>query len=474
LAHSVSTTTPKHSSFINRQSQFVILQFSLNPRFQAALSCIILPVQRLLLGKSGGDVKVHRSAIRSAPGAILILALALPVVSPRGSSGGPKVLNGIDVLRRQNFAPLMGKRVGLITNHTGLAQDGTPTIDLISGLSTCKLVALFSPEHGIRGILDSNVEASMDEKTGIPIYSLYGDTRRPTAEMLAGIDVLVYDIQDIGARFYTYITTLGYCLEEAAKAGIPLFVLDRPNPIGGQVVEGPMLDPDKTSFIGYMPLPVRHGMTIGELARYFNNQNKVGADLHVIEMEGWARSYYFWDTGQLWVNPSPNMRSVVAAIFYPGVCLLEATNVSVGRGTDKPFEVFGAPWIEPRRLAEVLESLGLPGVRFVPLYFTPDASVHQGIRCGGVNLILTDVRRFQSVTAGMAIVSALNKLYPEKFEIDKVLRLLGNEKALQALKAGQSAETVSKQEIKALNNFLDKRRKALIYNMASERKEEKK
>jgi len=419
-------------------------------------------------------VKVRSLLKSSAHGAILIMVLLGAVVSPLAGRSAPKVLNGIDVLQRQNFAPLAGKRVGLITNHTGLAQDGTPTIDLIYGFPACKLVALFSPEHGIRGTMDSNVDSSTDDKTGIPVYSLYGDTKRPTAQMLAGIDVLVYDIQDIGARFYTYITTLGYCLEEAAKAGIPIFVLDRPNPIGGQLVEGPMLDPDKTSFVGYMPLPVRHGMTIGELARYFNDQNKIGAELHVVEMEGWTRSYYFWDTGQLWVNPSPNMRSMVAAVFYPGVCLLEATNISVGRGTEKPFEILGAPWIEPRKWAEALQSLRLPGVDFVPLYFTPNASVHQGIRCGGVNLILTDVSSFQSVTVGMALVSTLNKLYPEKFEIDKVLRLLGNEKALQALKAGRSAETVSKQEMRALNNFLDKRRKALIYNMAPALKEGKK
>ena len=419
-------------------------------------------------------MKVRSLLKSSAHGAILIMVLLGAVVSPLAGRSAPKVLNGIDVLQRQNFAPLAGKRVGLITNHTGLAQDGTPTIDLIYGFPACKLVALFSPEHGIRGTMDSNVDSSTDDKTGIPVYSLYGDTKRPTAQMLAGIDVLVYDIQDIGARFYTYITTLGYCLEEAAKAGIPIFVLDRPNPIGGQLVEGPMLDPDKTSFVGYMPLPVRHGMTIGELARYFNDQNKIGAELHVVEMEGWTRSYYFWDTGQLWVNPSPNMRSMVAAVFYPGVCLLEATNISVGRGTEKPFEILGAPWIEPRKWAEALQSLRLPGVDFVPLYFTPNASVHQGIRCGGVNLILTDVSSFQSVTVGMALVSTLNKLYPEKFEIDKVLRLLGNEKALQALKAGRSAETVSKQEMRALNNFLDKRRKALIYNMAPALKEGKK
>ncbi len=285
----------------------------------------------------------------------------------------PKVLNGIDILREQNFELLAGKRVGLITNQTGLSEDGTTTVELLFTTKTCKLVALFSPEHGIRGMADGKVGASVDESTGLPVYSLYGDTRRPTAEMLAGIDALVLDVQDVGARFYTYITTMAYCMEEAARAGIPFYVLDRPNPIGGIQVEGPMLDGDKTSFVGYMPLPVRHGMTVGELARYFNAENRIGARLQVVAMRGWRRSHYFWDTGQLWVNPSPNMRSVAGAILYPGICLLEGANVSVGRGTDRPFEILGAPWIEPRRFAAVLRAERIAGVRFVPVTFTPNA-----------------------------------------------------------------------------------------------------
>ncbi len=383
----------------------------------------------------------------------------------------PKVLNGIDVLRHQQFAPLAGKRVGLITNQTGLAADGTKTIDLLFRSKVCKLVALFSPEHGIRGVLDSEVSSSTDEVSGLPVYSLYGAAKRPTPESLKGIDVLVYDIQDVGARFYTYETTLAYCMEEAARAGIPFYVLDRPNPIGGMAVEGPMLDPDKTSFIGYMPLPVRHGMTVGELARYFNRENKIGVDLHVVEMQGWRRDQFFFDTGQLWVNPSPNMRNVLEAILYPGICLLEATNVSVGRGTDRPFEVIGAPWIEPRRLAARLHKAALIGVRFVPLFFTPGSSTNQGRNCGGVHVVLTDPERVNSVLVGLTLISELHKLYPADFEIDKVLRLLGNAQASDALKAGQSPEAVLRAGKDGITAFLARREKALIYGPLAKPKE---
>lgn len=375
----------------------------------------------------------------------------------------PRVLNGIDVLRRQGFAPLAGKRVGLVTNQTGLAVDGATTIDLLFKSGVCRLVALFSPEHGIRGTADQGVSSSVDEATGLPIYSLYGETLRPRAETLRGIDALVYDIQDVGVRFYTYSTTMAYCMEEAAKTKIPFYVLDRPNPIGGLMVEGPMLDADKISFVGYMPLPIRHGMTFGELARFINAEKKIGADLHVVEMEGWHRRYYFSDTGQLWVNPSPNMRSLLEATFYPGVCLLEGTNVSVGRGTDRPFEVIGAPWIEPNRLAAALNAARPPGVEFVPIYFTPTASTNQGQRCGGVNLLLTDRKSFQSVLAGLTLISTLRNLYRGKFEIDRTIRLLGNQQALDSLKRGESPARVLSAAGPALRDFLFRRKKALIY-----------
>jgi uncharacterized protein YbbC (DUF1343 family) len=383
----------------------------------------------------------------------------------------PRVLNGIDVLRQQNFAPLAAKRVGLITNQTGLAADGTSTIDLLFKSGVCRLVALFSPEHGIRGIMDSKVSTSVDKATGLPVYSLYGDTQRPTPDMLRGIEALVYDIQDVGARFYTYSTTMAYCLEQAAKAGIPYYVLDRPNPIGGVSVEGPMLDADKTSFIGYMPLPVRHGMTLGELARYINAECKLGADLHVIEMKGWRREYLFHDTGQLWVNPSPNMRNVLEEMLYPGVCLLEATNVSLGRGTDRPFEIVGAPWVEPRRFAAALAAARVPGVRYVPLYFTPNASTNEGLKCGGVHLILTNPERLSSVLLGMTLITVLHRLYPDKFEIDKVLRLLGNSDALEQLKAGRPPAEILKMGAPELSQFMTRRQKALIYGGTPNSKE---
>ena len=394
---------------------------------------------------------------------LVILAYCGGVAGGRIQDPSPRVHNGIDVLRNQNFAPLAGKRVGLITNHTGLAADGASTIDLLFKSGVCKLVALFSPEHGIRGVMDEKVVSAVDEATGLPIYSLYGATLRPTPEMLRDVEVLVYDIQDVGARFYTYSTTMAYCMEEAARAKIPFYVLDRPNPIGGLSVEGPLLDADKTSFVGYMPLPVRHGMTLGELARYVNAEKKLGADLHVVAVEGWRRSFYFNDTGLLWVNPSPNMRCLVATIFYPGVCLLEATNVSVGRGTDTPFEVIGAPWIEPRRLAAELKAAHVPGVDFVPLYFTPTTSTNRGQKCGGVNLILMDRDKFNSVLAGMTLLSVLYRLYPKEFEIDKAIRLLGNQQALSELKSGRLPADVERTANAGMRDFLAGRQKALIY-----------
>lgn len=398
--------------------------------------------------------------------AATILLMILPL---SGEIRSRLVLNGIDVLRESNFAPLAGMRVGLITNHSGLAIDGVSTIDLFYKTQTCKLVALFSPEHGIRGIIDEQVDSSVDDATGLPIYSLYGETKRPTPEMLKNIDVLVFDIQDIGTRFYTYTTTMAYCMEAAAKAGIPFFVLDRPNPIGGEQVEGPILDADKTSFVGYMPLPVRHGMTAGELARYFNKEKNIRARLEVIAMKGWRRSWYFWDTGLLWTNPSPNMRTMTAAILYPGVCLLERTNISVGRGTDRPFELVGAPWIQPKRFAEALQKLSIRGVEFVPVYFTPSSGPHKGAKCGGISLVVTGYKQLYSVSLGMSIISVLRTQYPSEFEIDKVIELLGNVQTMNRLKNGELPTEENLRQSADFLNFLDKRRSALIYDLQFKR-----
>ena len=395
---------------------------------------------------------------------ILILLPVVILLSPLYAQTPGRVFNGIDVLREQNFAPLSGKRVGLITNQTGMAIDGVSTIDLLYKTDVCKLVALFSPEHGIRGAADENVDSSVDKTTGLPVYSLYGETRRPTAEMLRDIDALVFDIQDIGARFYTYVTTMAYSMEEAAKAGITFYVLDRPNPIGGIKIESPMLDADKTSFTGYMPLPLRHGMTVGELARFFNTENSIGAKLEVIAMKGWRREHMFWDTGQLWVNPSPNMRSVQAAILYPGVGLLEQTNVSVGRGTEKPFETVGAPWIQPNRFVELLREYGVAGVEFVPVYFTPDSSRYKDALCGGVSLVITAPEKLNSVSLGLTLISVLHKLYPAEFTIDRVQDLMGNNDAMQILKNGKIPTEENWKKDTVFLNFINVRQSALIYN----------
>jgi uncharacterized protein YbbC (DUF1343 family) len=395
----------------------------------------------------------------------IVAMLIFAALSLSGVDRSPRVLNGIDVLRECGFADLAGKRVGLITNHTGLTVDGISTIDLLYHSKVCELVALFSPEHGIRGSMDETVDSSVDASTGLPVYSLYGKTRRPTPEMLKNVDVLVFDIQDIGARFYTYITTMAYCMEESAKAQIPFYVLDRPNPIGGTRIEGPMLDADKTSFVGYMPLPVRHGMTVGELAKYFNSENKIGAQLRVIAMKGWQRSFYFWDTGQIWADPSPNMRTMTAAILYPGICLLERTNVSVGRGTDRPFEMVGAPWIDPGPFAASVRDSGISGVRVVPVFFTPRSGKNPGIRCGGLSLFITDHDRFRSVLFGLKLISVLQHLYPEKFEIDSVMELLGNTEVMNNLKRGELTKEATLDRNSNFLKFLDRRKAALIYDL---------
>lgn len=374
-----------------------------------------------------------------------------------------KVLTGIDVLARDGFKQLAGMRIGLVTNQTGRDRSGRSTIDVLYKAPGVKLVALFSPEHGIRGAADEKVSDSRDEETGLPIYSLYGETRRPTSDQLKDIDALVFDIQDIGTRFYTYISTLGYLMEEAAKAQRPVFVLDRPNPIGGVEVEGPLADSDKPSFTAYHRIPVRHGMTIGELARLFNQERKIGCDLRVVEMADWKRTMWFDETNLLWVNPSPNMRSLTEATLYPGIGLLETTNVSVGRGTDTPFEVVGAPWIDGQQLASYLNSRRIAGVRFVPVRFTPISSVFKGEECSGVNVIITDRSKFRSVFSGLEVAIALRKLYPSQWKVDGYLRLLVNTDTLERLKRGESAGEIVRSWSDGLEEFRKARARMLIY-----------
>jgi uncharacterized protein YbbC (DUF1343 family)/CubicO group peptidase (beta-lactamase class C family) len=374
------------------------------------------------------------------------------------------VLNGIDVLERDGFKQLEGLKIGLVTNHTGRNLAGRQTIDILHEAKNVKLVALFAPEHGIRGELDiDKINDSRDEKTGLPIYSLYGETRRPKPEQTATVDAFVYDIQDIGARFYTYTATLKNVMEEAAKAGKPVFVLDRPNPITGNAVEGSLADEDKLSFIAAHTTPVRYGLTIGELGMMMNAERKIGADLRVIKMNGWARSMWFDETGQTWVNPSPNMRSLTQASLYPGIGLLETTNVSVGRGTDTPFEVVGAPYIDGQKLATHLNGLAIRGVRFVPVRFKPNASVFKDEQVGGINIIVTDRNAMNSVRVGLQIAAALRKLYPETWQADRFGRLLVNGSILDMVRRGESMDLIERAISSDLQAFAVRRALYLLY-----------
>ncbi len=384
------------------------------------------------------------------------VAGALP---PRAASAG--VLNGIDVLVKQNFAPLRKLRVGLITNHTGHDRQRNPTIDLLKDAPEVALKALFSPEHGIRGALDEKISDSVDEKTGLPVYSLYGERRSPAPEQLQGLDALVFDIQDIGCRFYTYMATMGHCLEAAGKAKLKFFVLDRVNPINGVAVEGPVHD-GPSSFVAYHRVPLRHGMTAGELARMFNAERGGQAGLTVIAAEGWSRPMWFDETGLPWTNPSPNMRRLTAAALYPGVGLLESA-VSVGRGTETPFEVVGAPYADDVRLAAEMNRAGLAGVRFVPVRFTPSASVFKGQACGGVSIILTDRDRCAAVDVGIELVRTLHRLYPKDFALDKTNTLLLDTKTMDGIRAGKSLAEIKQSWAAELEQFKQRREAFLIY-----------
>jgi uncharacterized protein YbbC (DUF1343 family)/CubicO group peptidase (beta-lactamase class C family) len=376
---------------------------------------------------------------------------------------GDETLAGIDVLEQENFAPLQGKTIGLITNQTGVDREGHRTIDVLAHAPGVKLAEIFSPEHGIFGKEDANVASATDAATGLPIYSLYGETRRPTDEMLRGLDALVFDIQDAGVRFYTYTTTMGYAMEAAAHHHIAFYVLDRPDPIDGITIEGPMLDPDKLSFVGYFPMPVRYAMTLGELAQMFNAENKIGADLHVIQMKDWHREDPFETTGLTWSAPSPNLRSLNAALLYPGVEILQAGGVSVGRGTETPFELFGAPWIQAPQLAAYLNGRFVPGVRFVPTQFTPDSALYSGQVCQGISLVITDRASLNSMLMGLEIAAALNKLYPDHFSLDKMIELVGNTDTIAKLKSGEAPTRVVWDWQVDLDNFRTLRAKYLIY-----------
>ncbi len=377
-----------------------------------------------------------------------------------------KVQTGIDVLEAANFAPLEGRRVGLITNQSGVDAQRRHTIDALAHARGVKLVALFSPEHGIRGQADERVASSTDAQTGLPIYSLYGDVERPTDAMLQGIDALVFDIQDAGVRFYTFITTLGYTMEAAGKKGIEYYVLDRPNPINGHEVQGPILDEDLRSFVGYFPLPIRHGMTVGELAKMYDQEGHLGVKLHVIRMRDWQRSDWYDETGLAWVNPSPNLRNLTEEILYPGVAMVEGANVSVGRGTDTPFEVLGAPWIDERKLAAYLNDRGVQGVRFIPTDFRPLSSRFQGQVCHGVQIVLLDRQALDSPELGVELASALWTLFPKDFDLDKTLPLIGARWVLDDIRAGQSPGRIVYDWQEPLEKFRKLRAQYLLYGNA--------
>lgn len=376
----------------------------------------------------------------------------------------PAVKSGIDVLASEGFARLRGRKVGLVTNHTGRALDGTPTIDLLFKADGVKLVALFSPEHGIRGEADEKVGDAVDGQTGLPIYSLYGQRTKPTAATLQGIDTLVYDIQDIGCRFYTYISTLGLVLEAAREHRLRVVVLDRPNPLGGTAVEGPVRDPERESFVAYHALPLRHGMTAGELAVLFNAQRGLKVDLQVVRAAGWRRGDLFDQTGLTWRNPSPNMRHLTAALLYPGIGLLETTNVSVGRGTERPFEWIGAPWIDGRRLAAELARRDLPGVRFVSVSRTPNSSTHQGKQCGGVDILAVDWAAVRPVRLGLEVAASLRAVYPQQWETKNFDRLLVHKATCEGLLAGTPVADLERGWEPDLIAFGKRRAAALLYS----------
>lgn len=374
---------------------------------------------------------------------------------------GP-VLTGIDVLKRGNFRQLRGRRIGLITNHTGMDRDWRSSIDLLHHAPGLELVALFSPEHGIRGTLDqAEIKDGRDAATGLPVYSLYGKSRRPTRDQLKGLDTLVFDIQDIGCRFYTYISTMTYAMEVAASEGLRFVVLDRPNPIG-PMVEGPVLTGER-SFVGIHEIPVRHGMTVGELARLINAERVLGADLGVIRCEGGSPFQWFDATGLPWINPSPNIRRLTAATLYPGVGLLEFCRLSVGRGTDMPFEILGAPYLDSQKLAEALNRKAPAGVRFLPVRFTPVASVFAKEECGGVQLILTDREVFRSGELNLHLATTLQQLYGDKVDLPKMAKLMGDEETMKAILAGKPSEEVQKLLGRQLEKFEERRAPHLLY-----------
>ena len=417
---------------------------------------------------AAAGAQLFQPPVIADPGPISGPAADGPVPEPRLMPGEPalpqeRVLTGLDVLADQKFALLSGHSIGLVTNQTGIDLRGRRAIDLIAAAPNARLTAIFSPEHGLMGTADSEVPNSRDLLTSRPVWSLYGSTRRPTSAMLKDITLLVFDIQDVGVRYYTYLTTLIYVMEEAAKQKIPVLVLDRPNPINGRVVEGPLMDPDLQSFTAPHPIPVRTGMTIGEFAKLAAAERKIPVSLTVVPMVGWDRDRWFDETGLPWVNPSPNIRSVTQALLYSGVGLLEATNLSVGRGTDMPFEVIGAPWIEPRGLADALNRQGLRGVRFDPIWFTPTADVYTNTSCGGVRIVVTDREAIRPVTIAFALARTLRERHRDQFRPEAIQNLLVNRSTMWAFLRGEVLDRLVAWSEIDRSSFLNRRASYLMY-----------
>lgn len=372
---------------------------------------------------------------------------------------------GIDVLEDDGFKLLNGKRVGLITNQTGLDSERVTTIERLHNAKNVKLVALFSPEHGIRGALDqSKIDDTIDEQTGVPVYSLYGKSRTPSQEQFEKIDVMVFDIQDIGARFYTYPSTMCLAMEAAAKAGKGFVVLDRPNPIDGVTVEGPLLDKGRESFVGLQRLPIRHGLTVGEIATMYAKDHGIAHKLTVVKADGWRRDMYLFDTGLFWLNPSPNMKTLEAALLYPGIGMLEFTNLSVGRGTETPFQVLGAPWIDETKLAEMINAAKPPGVRVVPVRFTPTASKFAKEECHGVHFIITDWDKVRSFDLGLIVAHALVKLHQDKWQPEKWKTLLASEEVYRRIVGGEDVKVVLASLEKDLSLYRELKKKFELYD----------
>lgn len=375
----------------------------------------------------------------------------------------PSVLPGIDVLRAEGFSRLRGRRVALLTNLAARTRDGQLTVDAVRGATGFELVSLFAPEHGLDATQDTLVASARDTRTGLQVHSLYGDVQRPTPEMLRGLDIILIDLPDVGARFYTYMTTMGYVMEEAVKAGVAVMVLDRPNPINGLSVEGPLLESSLRSHVGYHEMPVRHGLTLGELAQAFNGERGIGATVSVVAARNWRRATWFDETGLPWNHPSPNIRNLRAATLYPGVGAIEWSNVSVGRGTATPFEHVGAPWLDGQRLALTLNARRIPGVQFAGTSFTPDSSVYARERCGGVAMTIADRAVLRPVRTGLEIAAAVWRQHPDRYEFGKTAQLLGSPAAFEQVRNGEDPAVIAALWTADEARWRDRRSRYLLY-----------